>query len=752
MQQSQKIKSLLITLSVIFIFISPLLVMADEFIVADFKHDPANLAARIDKRLYDNDEACALILIRTSITNLSFLANTGVVGNVDFKDGYYWLYLSPGTRRISFYKEGFERFNYDIPERINSLDVYILTLRYKRTDINSAINTMGFVVINSEPSAADVYIDGEATGLQTPFSKAFNEGYYRFSLKKNLYHEYSGDYIINPKETTELKIDLKPNYGKLNINTTPEQGAEIIIDGRTLSQNTPAIIDFLSSEKHILSVRLNMYETYQQEFNINDGETSQVAIDLKPTFGIMQIKAGKDDEIYLDKIKIAAENFNGRVSKGTHLLEVKKSGYSTDSRSITVEAGQTVKYDINLKAKTGVLSVNSSPLKAEIYLNNELHGETPKFINNLRVGTYNLKLQKQGYATVEKQIKITEDQTLTLNEKLTNAQNVQISSNPNGAKLYVDGQYKGITPLTLSLSFESHNFKLEMEGYKDLQVDRTVLIASSKQSFRMDEINPQEFGKSALVKTARIIDNKYYVDYTLSSVKYYQTQEAYLFVSADEGKTFKGPLKQVQGDISYITKAGNHTITWDFLKEMPLNDKKLIFEVRTQVKEEARKRKLYLSYVGNISSPIGLRLGFISKIGFYIEGRMSLPPSDPISYNYNGQLYDYDKNGYYEFSGASQIEAKTVLLGISTQISRNAFLYFAAGYGIDYYKLEINEFNYDTNSSVGSSWVKDETQSYSGAELDAGIMLRFGSIVLSAGSNIINFEYPNFTVGIGFSL
>jgi hypothetical protein len=260
------------------------------------------------------------------------------------------------------------------------------------------------------------------------------------------------------------------------------------------------------------------------------------------------------------------------------------------------------------------------------------------------------------------------------------------------------------------------------------------------------------YGQSVKVKNSRFLDNKIYVDYNITGTKYYQTITVYLYVSRDRGQTFEGPMEQVSGDIGNINKGGNHTIIWDFLKEMPFTDEELIFDVRIKVNEEARKRKYYLSYVGNLSSPIGFRVGLINKIGFYIEGRMSLPPTDAISYNYNGRLYDYDKNGYYQFTGANQIEAKTILLGINTQISRNSFLYFAAGYGIDFYKLEIDEFNYNDNSLEGSSWIKDETQSYSGVEIDAGLMLRFGSIVLSAGGSIINFEQPNFTLGLGFNL
>ena len=54
-----------------------------------------------------------------------------------------------------------------------------------------------------------------------------------------------------------------------------------------------------------------------------------------------------------------------------------------------------------------------------------------------------------------------------------------------------------------------------------------------------------------------------------------------LFVSIDDGKTWKGPLKKVSGDAGAKIATGNHNITWNVLEEFEeLRGDKIKFQVR----------------------------------------------------------------------------------------------------------------------------------------------------------------------------
>jgi len=390
---------------------------ADIFIVVGYKHEPTNLAARVHPRNDNNDETCGLIMVRTSIFNLKVLANTGVVGPVNFKDGDYWVYVSPGTRRISFYKQGFVRLDYDLPTPVKSGETYLLDLRYQRTDNSSAATKMGFVVINSQPTGADVYINDSATGMQTPFQNPYPEGYYRFKLKKPFYDDYPGNFEIHGSKTSQVSVKLVPDFGTVTVNTKPEINATVNIDGEDKGL-TPDTITMLLPGNHILHVTKEMYLPWQNSFTISKGKNTSLIIPMKANFGTVKVNAHKGDAIYIDNLQVGTESYSGRLLRGSHIIRVEHANYYAQSRQIVVLPGKNLEERFALQPKTGTLSVRTNPIEANILLNNKPMGQSPRFIDSLMVGTYTVKLVKQGYATVEKHIEITENQTTSIKETL----------------------------------------------------------------------------------------------------------------------------------------------------------------------------------------------------------------------------------------------------------------------------------------------------------------------------------------------
>jgi len=67
---------------------------------------------------------------------------------------------------------------------------------------------------------------------------------------------------------------------------------------------------------------------------------------------------------------------------------------------------------------TGILYAASAPSSAEVYLDNELKGNSPLEIGNLPVGDYSLKLKKEGYSDFEKSITIKVGKKLEVDAEL----------------------------------------------------------------------------------------------------------------------------------------------------------------------------------------------------------------------------------------------------------------------------------------------------------------------------------------------
>ncbi len=56
--------------------------------------------------------------------------------------------------------------------------------------------------------------------------------------------------------------------------------------------------------------------------------------------------------------------------------------------------------------KTGVLSIDSSPNRATLYVNNIIKGQTPKTLGSVPTGIYNVKIEKDNYHTWEKKLPV----------------------------------------------------------------------------------------------------------------------------------------------------------------------------------------------------------------------------------------------------------------------------------------------------------------------------------------------------------
>ena len=249
---------------------------------------------------------------------------------------------------------------------------------------------------------------------------------------------------------------------------------------------------------------------------------------------------------------------------------------------------------------------------------------------------------------------------------------------------------------------------------------------------------------------ARLQGEQIVVSYNITGAKFYQEFNVYLYASRDNGNTYQGPLQEVTGDVGEGIKSGSHTIIWDVLKEMPFTDEEFIFDVRAQTVDKEVKKSVFVQYVGNLTTLAGVRAGMLGKTGFYIEGRISPGFSQQSSYTYTGDLIDdFNKPGYYQFTDNSQYAALSVLGGVTFQAGWNTFFYAGAGYGSQKFLVEVDEFEYATDSKTGSNWAESTESSYSGIELGAGIIQKFGNVIISAGCTTLNFEVFNFTAGIG---
>ncbi|MDD5023883.1 MAG: PEGA domain-containing protein [Methanoregula sp.] len=124
--------------------------------------------------------------------------------------------------------------------------------------------------------------------------------------------------------------------------------------------------------------------------------------------------------------------------------------------------------------QNGAIYAQSSPSGAAISMNGNFYGYAPVTIPNLAPGTYSMRATMSGYTTDSQLVNVYAGQTAYYSPSLQpspqpprNTGTVYVTSSPTAALIYVDGNYNGKTPNTLTLYPGSHSFVIKMSGYND---------------------------------------------------------------------------------------------------------------------------------------------------------------------------------------------------------------------------------------------------------------------------------------------
>jgi len=387
------------------------------------------------------------------------------------------LALFPGT-----YKYKIEKENY-YPEEGD-----LIVEESKKSTINSILKPkFGTLIIDSKPiQGVVVLIDDKETGQQTPYkNEQYASGTYTLTLKKANYYDVVKQFTVSDGLSTTISEEMKPKFGTITITSVPETNADIILDNVTLNQKTPYTLPVISSGNHTVEVQKEMYEPATQSFTVQDGQTANITLTMKPLFGEINISTNPTSDIYIDKEKAGSVSINNkRLVSGTHLLEAKKEKHTDAIKTIDVKVNTKETYLLEPKPKTGTISVVTDPGDAEVWLDDTKKDNSPTFLRNLIIGNYTIELKLTGYGTVKKTVTVEENKTAEINETLPQGEHVTINTTPAGAKIKIDGGVEQGTPYTGTLSYGTHNIIAVPDAKGYLETTENISITQGgKTSF-----------------------------------------------------------------------------------------------------------------------------------------------------------------------------------------------------------------------------------------------------------------------------
>ena len=476
----------------VLLLLLPGLLEAQQFSVKSFQKLENDLSARgSEGRIDQNGDKCAIIKIVTTETGFDFDPDAlGSMGSIQ-KKGEIWLYVPYGARRLTIRHAqlGVLR-NYAYPERIEKACVYelVLTTGQVKTVVEEELGGQ-WLVVKTEPQEAMVYIDeiyevGETGRVQ----KFLPLGRHTYRVDCALYHPEAGQVELSSGQKTELSVTLRPAFGYVEVNSEPETGARVLIDGEEAGQ-TPYRSGRLKSGEHLVEVVKPMYAPVRQKINVKDGETLPVHLKMSANFGTLVVTSDKEAEIWVNNEKKGQGEWKDRLNAGMYVVEARRPSHRSVRQSVEITAGETLSLNVGSPEPIyGTLNINSSPGGADIVLNGEVCGTTPEIIRNVLIGENTVELTKPGYEKMTQSCTVEEGKVLSLNWTLS----------PESAKIWTetDIDFSGLP----SYKLKTKPLIVGQQAYV-LFIDRERSPSYTKSIFAKDEAQSRFSGRTI---------NKYY--------------------------------------------------------------------------------------------------------------------------------------------------------------------------------------------------------------------------------------------------
>ncbi|NTE05612.1 hypothetical protein G6M26_20455 [Agrobacterium tumefaciens] len=147
-----------------------------------------------------------------------------------------------------------------------------------------------------------------------------------------------------------------------------------------------------------------------------------------------------------------------------------------------------------------------------------------------------------------------------------------------------------------------------------------------------------------------------------------------------------------------------------------------------------------------------LTIGSGGRIGWFASVKLSSKNNTTAAFQTNNiSLTDYNMAGYYSYNGEVINKRSAYTAGIFLG-GYKVSAYLGGGYGTRTLLWGIDQYQYGNNGSYAKSYALHTGESYKGAELELGLMLRLGFFNLMGGASSLQFKYTDFNIGVGFNL
>ena len=329
---------------------------AQRLTLRSFELSENDLTAMTNERRDVNGQRCALIKVQLPIQGCVF--EGAKIGDVEFKLNEYWLYVPEYTKRILIKGPGLESSMIIWEKRTGECGAisgctYFMYLDGYAAAVSSPAATSvrdgNYLVLSLTPSDATVKIDGK----QQPPAKGGKLSVY-LSTGSHSYEVSAYGYA-----TTAGVISMGTDQQSLDVTLTS------VMARLTLGCATTGVTFYVNGERvggdgwsgelaagvYHVEARKDGYRTQFRDVTLAENGRESVSFPaLVAVLGALDVNYEPIyAEVWLDGTRLGASPGVWDVTAGTHTVELRSSGYTSEKRSVSIAEGETVRLAGSLK-------------------------------------------------------------------------------------------------------------------------------------------------------------------------------------------------------------------------------------------------------------------------------------------------------------------------------------------------------------------------------------------------------------------
>ena len=321
--------------------------------------------------------------------------------------------------------------------------------------IEASLNQTYSIIVDSNVTGADVYLDGIFKGRTGDnFRCTISDvmvGEHRLKVSySNIDHEQK---IVVNKNSISFRhnVDTAASEPQFVVFTVEPQSAVVIINNQHYTLTDGAMSIVLDSGSYSYTVTAAGYHPQSGTFSVAGSKVSK-NITLSADSATVTLTAPDNAEIWVNGVMKGTSSWSGTLNSGTYIFEARKAGHKSATLSKHITSAEP-RQSYTLPAPTpivGSLIISGTPINADVTLDGKAVGQLPLKLNDILVGEHTIVVSKSGYETYTQSVTIAEGKTATINATL---------------KKQITSTLKGVTPIEIDSSLTAEQLEAKGEEF-----------------------------------------------------------------------------------------------------------------------------------------------------------------------------------------------------------------------------------------------------------------------------------------------